>query len=42
MNGNSYLYAAFAATWIIHVAYLTTLAVRYSKLRREIESLRKK
>ena len=41
-NANVYLYAAYAATWIIHVGYLTTIARRYAKLRREIKSLNKK
>jgi CcmD family protein len=41
-NPNVYLFAAYAATWIIHIAYLTTIARRYVKLRREMESLKKK
>ena len=36
----TYLYAAYAATWIIHIAYLATLARRYSRLRKEIEELK--
>ena len=42
MNGNGYLFAAYAATWIIHIVYLTTLVSRYSRLKREIEELKKK
>jgi CcmD family protein len=38
----SYLYAAYAATWIIHVSYLSILVRRYTRLRREIEELRRK
>lgn len=38
----NFLYAAYAATWIIHVGYLTTLLRRYSRLKREIEDLKKK
>lgn len=38
----NYLYAAYAATWIIHVGYLTILARRYARLRKEIEDLKKK
>jgi len=38
----NYLFAAYAATWIIHIAYLGWLARRYARLRREIEELRKK
>jgi CcmD family protein len=39
---NGYLIAAYAATWIIHIGYLVTLASRYSLLKREIEALKKK
>ena len=39
---NGYLFAAYAATWIIHIAYLSTIVSRYSKLKREIEELRKR
>lgn len=42
MKGNPYLVAAYVATWLIHIAYLTTLVTRYSKLRREIEELKRK
>jgi CcmD family protein len=42
MSGNGYLFAAYAAAWIIHIAYLSTLVSRYSKLKREIEDLKKK
>ena len=38
---NGYLIAAYAATWIIHIAYLATLASRYSRLKREIDDLKK-
>ena len=41
MNGNGYLFAAYAITWIIHIAYLGTVVVRYSRLQREIEELKK-
>jgi CcmD family protein len=37
----SYLIAAYVATWAIHGTYLLILARKYSKLRREIESLKK-
>lgn len=37
----NYLYAAYAATWIIHITYLGILARRYVRLRKEIETLRK-
>jgi len=39
---NGYLIAAYTATWIIHIAYLLTLVSRYSRLKREIEELKKK
>jgi hypothetical protein len=38
----NYLYAAYAATWIIHITYLGILVRRYSRLRGEIEELKKK
>lgn len=38
----SYLYAAYTATWIIHIAYLGTLVRRYTRLRSEIEELKRK
>jgi CcmD family protein len=37
----SYLYAAFIATWVIHGTYLAILVRKYSKLQREMESLKK-
>ncbi|HEX8816242.1 MAG TPA: CcmD family protein [Terriglobales bacterium] len=38
----NYLYAAYAATWIVHCSYLAWLTRRYSRLRREIDELNKK
>jgi len=37
----SYLFAAFVATWVIHGTYLTILVRKYSKIRREMERLKK-
>ena len=37
---NSYLFAAYATTWIIHIVYLGTLVSRYAKLKREIDELK--
>jgi len=37
----NFLYAAYAATWIIHITYLAILMRRYSRLRDEIEVLKK-
>lgn len=38
---NGYLFAAYAVTWIIHIAYLSTIVSRYARLKREIEELKK-
>ena len=38
---NGYLLAAYAATWIIHIAYLAIMVSRYSRLKKEIEDLKK-
>jgi CcmD family protein len=35
----TYLYAAYAATWLIHIIYLASVASRYRRLQREIEEL---
>ncbi|MFZ0825027.1 MAG: CcmD family protein [Terriglobales bacterium] len=42
MRGNPYLFAAYAVTWIIHIAYLGTIVRRYARLKREIADLKKK
>jgi len=41
MSGNGYLFAAYAVTWIIHIAYLGTIVRRYQRLKREIDQLKK-
>jgi CcmD family protein len=33
----NFLYAAYGATWIIHIAYIWLLSRRYHKLKQEIE-----
>jgi CcmD family protein len=38
---NPYLFAAYAATWIIHIVYLSTIFSRYARLKREVDELRK-
>ena len=38
----NFLYAAYAATWIIHIAYLGILVRRYQRVRRDIDELKKK
>ena len=37
----NFLYAAYAATWIIQSSYIGTLARRYKRLQREIEELQR-
>ncbi len=37
-----FLYAAYAATWVIHIGYLLILTRGYKRLRDEIEELRKR
>jgi CcmD family protein len=36
----NYLYAAYVATWAIHIAYLGTLVRRYTRLQNEIAELK--
>jgi len=36
-----FLYAAYAATWLIHITYLLTVARRYARLKREIQDLKR-
>jgi len=38
----TYLNAAYIATWTIHIAYLGTLLRRYTRLRSEIEELKRR
>jgi CcmD family protein len=42
MTSNPYLFAAYAATWIIHITYLATIMRRYSRLKREVDELNRK
>jgi CcmD family protein len=42
MNALKFLFAAYIATWLIHGVYLGTLVSRFSRLRRELQELRKK
>ena len=41
MNGVKFLFAAYIATWVIHVLYLATIARRFSKLRQQLKDLGK-
>ena len=38
----NYLYAAYTATWLIHITYLGILYRRYSRVKKEIEDLRRR
>jgi len=38
----TYLYAAYIATWAIHIAYLSILVRGYIRVRKELEELRAK
>ncbi len=37
-----FLYAAYIATWLIHIGYLGTLVARYRRVRQEIEELNRR
>jgi hypothetical protein len=37
-----FLYAAYAATWLIHITYLALLSRRFRRLRNEMQEFRKK
>jgi CcmD family protein len=41
MRSNPYLFAAYAATWMIHIGYLATILRRYGRLKREIDELKR-
>ena len=41
MNAVKFLFAAYIATWVIHVLYLGTIARRFSKLRQQMRDLGK-
>jgi CcmD family protein len=41
MNSIKFLYAAYIATWAIHVLYLGSLVRRYSRLRQQMKDLGK-
>ena len=40
MRANPYLFAAYFATWMIHITYLGIIARRYAKLKREVNDLK--
>jgi len=37
----NFLYAAYGATWAIHILYLFTVLRRYSRLKQEVDELNK-
>jgi CcmD family protein len=37
----NFLYAAYTVTWTIHIVYLGILVRRYSRLRKEVDELKK-
>jgi hypothetical protein len=37
-----FLYAAYIATWLIHIAYLGSVVSRYKRLQKDIQDLGKK
>lgn len=39
MNAIKFLYAAYIATWLIHGAYLLSVARRYKRVRERREDL---
>jgi CcmD family protein len=41
MNSIKFLYAAYAATWLIHLFYLGTVVRRHRRLRQELRELGK-
>jgi CcmD family protein len=41
MNSLKFLYAAYIATWTIHLVYIGSLVRRFSRLRREMKDLGK-
>ena len=38
----NFLYAAYAATWLIHIGYLASLVARYRRLRKEIQEINRR
>lgn len=37
----SFLHLAYAVTWAIHIVYLGILVRRYSRLRKDVDELKK-
>ena len=41
MNAVRFLFAAYVATWVIHLFYIGTLVRRFGKLRQQLRELGK-
>jgi CcmD family protein len=41
MNAVKFLFAAYMATWVIHMFYIGTIVRRFSKLRQQLRELGK-
>jgi CcmD family protein len=41
MNAVKFLFAAYVATWAIHLFYISTLVRRFSRLRQQLRELGK-
>jgi hypothetical protein len=41
MNSIKFMYAAYAATWLIHLSYLGTVVRRHRRLRQALRELGK-
>jgi CcmD family protein len=39
MNAVRFLFAAYVATWVIHLFYIGTLVRRFGKLRQQLREL---
>lgn len=39
MNSLKFLYAAYTATWLIHIFYIGSLVRRYARVRKEMKEL---
>jgi len=41
MNAVKFLFAAYIATWVIHLFYISTIVRRFSRLRQQLRELGK-
>ncbi|HXJ89373.1 MAG TPA: CcmD family protein [Candidatus Binatia bacterium] len=39
MNAVKFLFAAYVATWVIHIFYISTIVRRFSRLRQQLKEL---